>query len=191
MKLALTPAPLSLATLCGGFALILAYELAMPPQAYRLPDVPVRKPASIVLLQPSFAAQPIETFSSIDERPLFSATRKPAASPEQNPAQAGPPPAPNASLVGVIMDGKTQLAMMRSPDSAFALSYAVGSSIGGWQISEIDSDKVKLISGAFTHEIDLNANRAPPQTQGPSSSTGSQPPLPQPLNTFSPVSSAP
>ena len=188
MKFAMAPAPLSLATLCGGFALILAYELAMPLQAYRLPDVPVRKPAPIVLLQPSFAAQPIETFSSIDERPLFNATRKPVASPEQNSAQSGPPPAPNASLVGVIIDGKTQMALMRSPDSAFALSYAVGSSISGWQISEIDSDKVKLISGAFTHEIDLNANRAPPQTLG-ASSIGPQ--SPQPLNTFAPVSSAP
>ncbi|HSZ10798.1 MAG TPA: hypothetical protein VK759_01395, partial [Rhizomicrobium sp.] len=107
-----------------------------------------------------------------------------------NSAQAGPPPAPNASLVGVIIDGKTQMALMRSPDSAFALSYSVGSSISGWQISEIDSDKVKLISGAFTHEIDLNANRAP-QTLGASSSIGPQSPPPQPLNTFSPVSSAP
>jgi len=192
MRTAMVPASMSLALLCGGLALVLAYEAAMPPRNYRLPDVPQRKLAPVILLQPSLAAAPIETFSAIDDRPLFNPLRKPAAIPEQTAAVSGPPPAPSASLVGVIIDGKQQLALLRSPNSAFALSFAVGSLIDGWQIAEIDPDRIKLRSGAFEHEIDLNANRLPQPTPGaPYSAMQSLTPQQQTPAPVMPVSPAP
>lgn len=192
MKSAMAPAPMSLALLCGGLALVLAYEVAMPPANYRLPDVSPRKLAPIVLLQPSMAAAPIETFSAIDDRPLFNSLRKPATGPEQTAAVSGPPPAPSASLVGVIIDGKHQLALLRSPNSAFALSFAVGGMIDGWQIAEIDPDRIKLRSGTFEHEIDLNANRLLQPQSGMPNSPMQQPPFPaQSAAPIIPVSAAP
>jgi hypothetical protein len=192
MRTAMTPASMSLALLCGGLALVLSYEMAMPPPNYRLPDVPSRTLAPIVILQPGFVAQPIETFSAIDERPLFNSLRKPVQSPEQTTAVSGPPPAPSASLVGVIIDGKQRLALLRSPNSAFALSFGIGSTLDGWQISEIDPDRIKLRSGTFDHEIDLNANHLPPPQSGMLNSPMQPPPFPgQAVAPVLPVSAAP
>jgi hypothetical protein len=94
------------------------------------------------------AAQPLERFSATIGRPLFSSSRRPPAPPPPPVVQAEPPPAPtpppNVVLVGIVMDGDSARAIMRSGGENKTIRAQIGDDVGGWKVSQIDGRKVVL-----------------------------------------------
>ena len=110
-------------------------------------------------LPTAFIPPPQSAFDAINERPIFSPERKPfAPDTVAGPSAAATPP--SVALVGVILDGTTGMALIRSAASPLETAFSVGQTIEGWAVSEIDADKIVLTSGGARDEIKLEANKA-------------------------------
>lgn len=149
----------SLAALCAALAAIAAYEYEVPIQPFRPPAVSLT--VRPLAAEADFYSPPSEAaFSSIDERPIFNPTRKAVeAAPTPEGGVGAPPPPPNATLVGVIADAQNKLALVKEQGSVFATSLAVGSTIDGWQVAEIDADRVLLRAGAAQATLTMYGTR--------------------------------
>src|SRR5215471_19777487 len=155
------PAQLALAGICGTLTLILAYEVAAPIPPFSVPkSMEVYRPAAITF-QDTANAPSAASFGDIDAHPVFSASRTPIAS-HFDGAHAGTSGAfpTDVSLIGVIIEGQTRMALVKTASEPFARSVPQGGDIEGWTVSEVDADKIVLSSGATKQEILLAANRA-------------------------------
>ncbi|HTQ15197.1 MAG TPA: hypothetical protein VMH86_15095 [Rhizomicrobium sp.] len=164
MNLRLSRAQMAMAGLCALLALLLMYELMAPPTQFSLPDVHLKPKLLAIQPPPPFIAPPVGSFNAINDRPLFLPSRKAIAAPAAGPGAqaAGPPPMPNATLVGVIMDGQNSIAMVKVGGAPFAQAMGTGASIGDWQISAVGADRVELKSGSYTQELRMDAHAVPP-----------------------------
>lgn len=162
LRTAFTPQK-GLYCLCGLLSAACAYEVWAPLPAVAVPDRAIAMGAPAQPSSAVFVPSPIAAFDAINERPIFSPDRKPIAPAAAATAGAATTPPP-VSLVGVILDGKISMALIKSAASPLETAFAVGETIDGWQVTEIDSGKVVLRSGAATDEIKLEANRAAKST---------------------------
>ena len=147
------------------------------------------------------AAQALDKLSTTLDHPLFSPTRRPPAPPPPPVAQAPPPPPPpapppNLVLFGVVMDGESARAVVRTGADRKLLRAQIGDDIEGWKVSQIDGRKVVLsLDGRFATFTLFSDDRAKSEAAGapargsePNSSqrqiqaqqTPPQPALPQP-----------
>jgi hypothetical protein len=155
------PAQLALAGVCGALTLVLAYEIAAP-----IPPFDVQKAAAIyrpaaVTFQDTATAPSAASFGDIDAHPIFSASRAPIAS-HLDTAHGGTSSAfpTDVSLIGVIIEGQTRMALVKTANEPFARSVPQGGEIEGWTVAEVSPDKIVLSSGTTKQEILLAANRA-------------------------------
>ena len=102
------------------------------------------------------AAQSLEQLSTIVDRPLFSPSRRPPAPPPapapivQAAEPPAPPPPPNLVLFGVVMDGESARAVVRSGADKKMIRAQIGDEIDGWKVSQIEGRKVVLsLDGRF------------------------------------------
>jgi hypothetical protein len=154
------PAQFALAGLCGALTLILAYEIAAPIPPFDVPrSIEVYRPASITF-EDIANAPSAASFGDIDAHPVFSASRAPIASHDVAHGGASSAFPTDVALIGVIIEGDTRLALVKTANEPFARSVAQGGAIEGWTVSEVDADKIVLSSGATKQEILLAANRA-------------------------------
>jgi len=154
------PTQLALASLCGGLTLILAYEIAAPIAPVDVPrSAQTYRPAAITF-QDTANAPSSASFGDIDAHPVFSAARTPIASRTPLGTSGGSSAFPSdVSLIGVIIEGRTRLALVRTASAPFATSVPQGGQIEGWTITEIDPDRIVLSSGVTRQQILLAANR--------------------------------
>ena len=146
-------------------------------------------PATVPLANP-VAAQPLDQLSVMLDRSLFSPSRRRAPAPPpvvQAPAPAAlPSPPPNLVLLGVVMDGESARAVVRTGADKRLLRAQMGDEIDGWKVAQIDGRKVVLASqdGRFaTYRLfnderggaDANGGAA---TDGPKNSQTQQAPSP-------------
>ncbi len=159
MRAMLQSVQLGLGGLCVVLTIAFAYLCTAPLPAFDPPamQLAARKPPSEIT---PFMAPPQAAFAAIDARPMFNPARRPIT-PSALPgnASSGPPPAPDITLIGVILDGKTQLAMVKGQGAPFATSVGVGESIGGWQVAEISPDHVSLRAGVYEHTLRMDDKR--------------------------------
>ncbi len=175
MRLVLQPPEFALAGLCVVLASLVLYECLAPlppfdPAALQLPRRNTIAPIA------SYAPPPAATFSVIDARPLFNPTRQPVvATPVPgSSASSAPPPPPDVVLIGVILDGDRQLALLKAPGAPFATSFKIGATVDVWQVAEITPDHVVLRAGAAEQILRMTDKR---QTQpSPPPAFGTQPP---------------
>jgi hypothetical protein len=138
----------------------IAYNLAAPiPDADVAAAAPSGVPTTNIAL-PVFQPPPAESFAEVNARSVFERDRGPVASDSAGPVSGSSAEPPVATLIGVIIDGDRKLAMIRSSSSPVATSVAVGDSIEGWRVSEIDPDKIVLRSGTGSSVISLRQNHA-------------------------------
>src|SRR6185437_9235561 len=122
-----TPLQQGLAGLCGLLVLILSWQLLAPSLATDVPAI-AWHPRGLDMPLPSIPPPPANTFARINERPIFSPTRKPVTpTPKASEAPASPP---DATLIGVIIDGQNRLALVRTSTSPLEVSLGVGASLG-------------------------------------------------------------
>jgi hypothetical protein len=127
-----------------------------------------------VALANPMAAQVLDKLSTTLDRPLFSPTRRPPAPPPPPVAQAPPPPPPpppppNLVLFGVVMDGESARAVVRSGADRKLLRAQIGDDIEGWKVSQIDGRKVVLSSldGRFATFTLFSDDRAKSEAAAP------------------------
>ena len=140
-------------------AALQVYQIAAPLPDPDVPVVTLKPRTTEIAAAAPVITPPAGVFGEIGARPMFSPARRAAVTGEA--AQALSPP--DVTLVGIIFDKDTRLALLKSPSLPFATSYGVGAAILGWQVSEIAADRVVLTSGPARHELRLDANRAPPK----------------------------
>ena len=169
----IAPVQAGLLALCFALAALTIYEMSAPPTQFVLPIIHLKPRIAASAPQPSFIAPSPATFEAINDRPVFLPARKALAAPADKTvaaAAAGPPPLPSLALVGVILDGQDSLAMIKLAGAPFAQAMAVGTSIGGWQITGVEADKIVLHAGTFEQDVRLDAKPAgqsPPPPPAP------------------------
>ena len=122
------------------------------------------------------AAQPLDRISSTRDRPLFSPTRHPPATPPVFAVATPPPlPPPDVALLGVVMDGEDARAVVRAGPAAKILRVGIGDDIGGWKVGQIEARQLVLLldgrTATFTMFTGTNT-KAPSNAGAAQSSSG-------------------
>jgi hypothetical protein len=145
---------LGLLTACGALAVMLAWGLQAPELARPLGGDP--GPADIdvpELAEARFTMPGLEHYSELEQRPLFSETRRP---PEPEVvAEAAPEPVllgrrVTPLLIGVMITPERRSALLFDPDRQAVVTVVQGSSAAGWELEEVRADGVTLRQGAQT-----------------------------------------
>jgi hypothetical protein len=107
-------------------------------------------------------AQSMEGLSASLDRPLFSPSRRAPAPPPLPVAQAPAPPSPppNVVLVGIVMDGETARAVIRTGAEQKILRARIGDDVGGWKVAQIEGRKLVLSLDDRLATFTLFNNRA-------------------------------
>ena len=118
---------LCLLALCAvsGYA---AWGALQPParMADAAPPVSHDRPAPAQTHSQAFAMPSIEAFSEIVERPLFSSTRRPVATPVASAPNAKPL---NLFLTGIVIDDNERIAHLRKDQEVRVRALRVGDAI--------------------------------------------------------------
>jgi hypothetical protein len=182
-----TPSQMMLGGVCLLLLAAIGYEIAAPLPVIEPPTAPMTDRTVTAPTLPVFRAPSSESFSDINSRPLFDRARRPITPTESTaPLSSDGSSPPAASLVGVIIDGGTRLAMVRTPASPLATSVSVGDTVEGWRVTKIDPDRIVLHAGGNDEEIRLEANRTNPADAAPTQGaptalpSGQAPPPAQP-----------
>ena len=117
-------------------------------------------PLAALPARPSYAMAPVEDFSEILERPLFSPTRRPPA--QGVAATAAPEPELQVTLVGVIISSEEQIAIVRLKDAGRFARLNVGDSFQGWILDSIEPSRITFRRGDVEEHIELTYDVPPP-----------------------------
>jgi hypothetical protein len=175
MSYLVTPLQQGLAGLCGLLAIVLFWQLLAPSLAMEVSPIAWHPSGLDVPLAP-VPPPPANTFAQINERPIFSPTRKPVTpTPKAAEVPASPP---DATLIGVIIDGQNRLALVRTSASPLEVSLALGASLGPWTVTAIEPDHISLRAGTDETEIRLNANHGSASGTQPDQTSNTTEPAP-------------
>ena len=169
--------------LLGAF-LVIAYALAAraasdPIDAradFRPPTRPAPSPNARSRNGNPLWAIPLSALTATQERPLFSASRRPpivaapiAAPPPQKEALAPPPPEqPSFTLVGTIVSPKASVAVLQGSNPDAVSRLRVGEENDGWRVQGIGLRSIVVEKGAQSVKLDLpRPAGAPPAPPGP------------------------
>lgn len=174
--------PLILTALASVLAATLVYLLAAPAAEYDVSPMPKRAAVPALSLPEPFVPPPLAEVADIEERPLFVPERRPFR--EQVEA---PPPEPRrrpeATLVGVILDGKRRIAIAKIGGKSVHL--VPGANVEGWSVVAIEADRVAFKADEDSYEIRLPKPIAAPPAQ-PRPATPPRPPRMPPPPGYAP-----
>ena len=120
-----------------------APEASAPPAAPQAATMPPPE---------AFALPPLQSYSAVTERPLFSPGRKPA------PPELSSQPATNVSefvLSGIVITDNEKVALIADAHAGSLARYREGQIVGGWKLTSIEQDRIVLERGATRQEIKL------------------------------------
>ena len=117
-------------------------------------------PLAALPAQPYYARAPVEDFSTILERPLFSPTRRPPA--QGVAAAAAPESELQVTLVGVIISSEEQIAIVRLQDASRFVRLSVGDSFQGWILDSIKPSRITFRRGDVEEHVELTYDVPPP-----------------------------
>lgn len=106
---------------------------------------------------------PMSTLSATRDRPLFSASRRRPASavvavappPEPAPVRPAAPEAPPFALVGTIVGGDRNIAILVNEDSKSSVGVREGEGQSGWTLVSVDRRSAVLEGGGRRVVLDL------------------------------------
>lgn len=164
---------LPLFLLCLALGYLIYFEIGSSPTVLQAGPADLPPPEQVAALpdQPGFAMPPIESFSEIATRPLFSESRRPPipeaepeGEPEPEPEQIAVPDVRRGLfvLVGVVITDQVRMAIVRQRNAKEAVRLFKGQQIEGWTVVSIEPDRVLFRQGAEVDEIRLDDALAPP-----------------------------
>ncbi len=131
---------------------------------------------------------PLSSLNATRDRPLFSPTRRPPAKPapvEAAPAAPPPPPPPAAAagpegppfeLLGAILGGGTDTAVVRNLETHAIARLRLGQEEEGWRAAKISRRQVKLQKGDEVVTLDIVKPAAGAGVLAPDEPTPAPPP---------------
>jgi len=139
----------------------------VPRAAPGAATLPASKTMAAITLDPAEEA-------IVLERPLFSPTRRPPPPPPPpssataaggaaatKPSVPEPPPM-NFTLVGIVRDPTSSLALLQPTNGKRVMSLRAGQALDGWMLVSIGIDSASFRNGAAVRELALDYRRAPP-----------------------------
>ena len=141
----------------------------VPRAAPGAATVPASKTMAAITLDPAEEA-------IVLERPLFSPTRRPPPPPPSSATATGgaatkpsvpEPPPMNFTLVGIVRDRTSSLALLQPTNGKRVMSLRAGQALDGWMLVSIGTDSASFRSGAAVRELALDYRRAPPPLPPP------------------------
>ena len=96
----------------------------------------------------TFVMPPLDTYREVTARPLFSATRRPAAT-----ASHAAAPMASFALAGVVISSDGRVALIRQGKTPGLIRVKEGQQIEGWTVRSIAADRVVVSNGAADAEI--------------------------------------
>lgn len=106
-------------------------------------------------------AVPLAALSETNERPVFSASRRPPSPPAVSvpasnapPAPSGPPPAElRLVLVGTVVGGDQSVGIFVDETSKATLRLKLDGDYQGWRLSSVHSREVTMVHGELTETL--------------------------------------
>ena len=149
--------------LCGFLLILLAYEVFAPIPEWQ-PDAPGGDvhPPQMAATYP-FIAPSAEAFAIIDARPVFNPLRTPLQASNDISSGTGSVTLGDLSLIGIILDHGTRIALLRTPGKPLAVAVTAGTAIDGWQVVSIGSDRITVRANGSEQDLLLSANKPPAQ----------------------------
>lgn len=135
------------------------------------PSEPVEDPDSAVSVVP-YALPPLEQFTAVVERPLFSPTRRmpPPEEPEvaEAPTTAAPvvrretgPAEPELHFFGTIRQAGKVAALVSFPDTGAVARLIPGETVGDWVVLQVQRDRLVLGLGDQRRSYEIFASPRP------------------------------
>jgi hypothetical protein len=161
MTMRLTNAQVMLFALCGLLGVALIYELFAPLREYTPPAQDSTHAAFAVTMPALYTPPAFESFANVDERSVFNPLRTPIASDSGVATAAGDALPADLALVGVILDGATKMALLKSSSAPQVVAVPQGGVFEGWQVSSVEPDKVVFAAHGDRQELKLSDNKPP------------------------------
>ena len=142
-----------LGAICLGLAALLYHEFnALETSAN--PE----EPAAARMVQPlsqekTFAMAPIEKFSAIIDRPIFSPSRRPAT---KQPGSEEQQQRSNLALFGIAISAGEQIALVGVERGTGLIRMKKGEAFSGWVLVDIEGNRVLLRKGSVDEALELN-----------------------------------
>jgi len=116
------------------------------------------KPAAARMVQSlprerTFAMAPIEKFSAIIERPIFSPIRRPAT---KQPGSEEQQQRSNLALFGIAISAGEQIALVGVEHGTGLIRMKKGEAFSGWVLVDIEGNRVLLRKGSVDEALELN-----------------------------------
>jgi hypothetical protein len=167
---------------CGILLALLIYEMFAPIPEWNPPAIPHEAYRFQAIATYPFIAPSTDAFDVIDARPVFNPRRTPLqVTHDASDTGSGSVMVSDLSLVGIILDRGTRIALLRVPSKPLAVAVTTGTSIDAWQVVSIGSDRIVLRADGSDHELLLSANKPAAQPNvSPARFGQPQPGQPQP-----------
>lgn len=126
------------------------------------PDIEIRTVRPATLEAPAF-----DSLAIIVERPLFTATRRPAPDIEPTPVAATAAKPPDKSLIlgrykltGIVVSPGLRMVLVTEPGSRRTTAVALGAELDGWLVSEVEQHLIVLESNGRRKVIRIGEDAA-------------------------------
>lgn len=114
---------------------------------------------------PTYDPPGYEAFADAAARPIFAPTRRPPSNAPVSLVEPVPPAVTfGFELVGVLISGDERLALVRQDGVTVLQHVAIGRSLNGWQVDQIEPDHVIFSSGETIRRVELREDE-PPKTE--------------------------
>lgn len=102
---------------------------------------------------------PLEQYDEIIRRPVFVATRRPAAAPDLSPGHTGEIRLLDMyPVVGVVIAGEQRLVLIRKAAGDTVSRIAQGAELDGWTLTEVSRERLVLEKAGNRKEVSLQNN---------------------------------
>lgn len=136
--------------------LLLAAALALP----LLPAARAQEPAEGAAgAELDLSRVPLEHFSAIVERPLFSPTRKPPPGSAGGPNDGASAAIKQFQLKGVVVSEREQLALIVSQSTGKTYQVRTGDVIEGWRVERITDQSAAFVKDGVRELVPLVPRR--------------------------------
>lgn len=170
--------------LCILFTAALAASRLAPIAQHDAPPAAQAAPAPAMPLMTPAAIMPVSV-AALATRPLFSATRRPTATPVAVPVHPSPviaiapPRPPTPQLLGVIFSQSGRMAILRDPQAGHPSHLGEHDHLGAWKVIEITPTSVRLSAGGTETTLVLGTPTTTDARPGQSASPPVMPPPPR------------
>ncbi len=141
---------------CTVLGAVVGLELRYPQRLELPPVIPAPAAPAEPPVRLTYSAPPLQAYDEILLRPLFAKDRQPPPEPdatEQGADSAASDDLGAWKLEGVVVTPERRLALLRDSGSGKFRRLSQGEELAGWQVSQVQADRVVLKQEQEQHEI--------------------------------------